>query len=300
MPDPRYTIAVSNYNMVETLAASLTSVLEQLDDRFEVVVIDDSSTDGSVAVLECLEAAYDALRVVYDAGNYNLGEARNHSFRVADGDYVLAAIDTDDQFTHCIPEFVEFYHQVETGRESDFLLLADGLYMAPRKLVLDIPYRSLGYGEDRDFYRRLRAEDALISLSHTPFRHSIGYDRSLREKFRIGFETIVIQFQSGLDFIPYMRWAVDETLNKGGQLERHRGLAQLILAPFAYARSLTKSQYDAPSDFRDISRYKKALRDIHMTAEQMEDRLDIDINWTKVGPRGRALFNKDTVDDIID
>ncbi len=62
----------------------------------------------------------------------------------------------------------------------------------------------------------------------------------------------------------------------------------------------TKSQYDAPSDFRDISRYKKALRDIHMTAEQMEDRLDIDINWTKVGPRGRALFNKDTVDDIID
>jgi len=300
MPEPRYTIAVSNYNMAETLAASLTSVLEQLDNRFEAVVIDDGSTDGSVEILERLEAAYDSLRVVYDAGNDNLGEARNYSFQVADGDYVVAAIDTDDQFTHCIPEFVEFYHQIEAGRESDFLLLAGGLYIAPRELVLDVPYRSLGYGEDRDFYRRLVAEDALISLSHVPFRHSLGYDRSFTEKFRVGFETIVVQFQSGLDFVPYMEWALDETLNEGGQLERHRGLAHLVLAPFAYVRSLTKPQYGAPSEFRDIGKYKQALQNVHMTAEQMEDRLDIDIDWTAVGPRGRALFDRDTIDDVID
>jgi glycosyltransferase involved in cell wall biosynthesis len=300
MSDTRYTVAISNYNMAETLAPSLTSVLEQMDDRFEVVVIDDGSTDGSIDILKRLEDAYDALRVVYDAGNDNLGEARNHSFEVADGDYVLAAIDTDDQFTRSIPDFVELYHQIEAGRESDFLLLAGGLYMAPRELVLDVPYRSLGYGEDRDFYRRLVAEDALISLSHVPFRHSIGYDRSLAEKFRVGFETIVVQFQSGLDFVPYIEWALDETLNEGGQLERHRGLAHLVLAPFAYALSLTKPQYDAPTEFRDISQYKERLRDAHMTAEQIETRLDIDIDWTAVGPRGRALFDKDTVDDVID
>ncbi|WP_176791259.1 glycosyltransferase family 2 protein [Haloplanus vescus] len=291
---------MSNYNMAETLAVSLTSILEQLDGRFEVVVIDDGSTDGSVDILERLEAAYGSLRTVYDAGNDNLGEARNHSFQVAEGDYVLAAIDTDDQFTHCIPEFVDFYHQIEAGRESDFLLLGDGIYMAPRELVLDVPYRSLGYGEDRDFYRRLIAREALLSLSHIPVRHSIGYDRSLKEKFRVGVETIVVQFQSGLDFVPYMQWALDETLNEGGQLERHRGLAHLILAPFAYALSLTKAQYDAPPEFRDIGRYKEALRDVHMTAEQMEDRLDIDIDWTAVGPRGRALFDKETADNVID
>ncbi|SEA38050.1 Glycosyl transferase family 2 [Haloplanus vescus] len=300
MSEPQYTIAVSNYNMAETLAVSLTSILEQLDGRFEVVVIDDGSTDGSVDILERLEAAYGSLRTVYDAGNDNLGEARNHSFQVAEGDYVLAAIDTDDQFTHCIPEFVDFYHQIEAGRESDFLLLGDGIYMAPRELVLDVPYRSLGYGEDRDFYRRLIAREALLSLSHIPVRHSIGYDRSLKEKFRVGVETIVVQFQSGLDFVPYMQWALDETLNEGGQLERHRGLAHLILAPFAYALSLTKAQYDAPPEFRDIGRYKEALRDVHMTAEQMEDRLDIDIDWTAVGPRGRALFDKETADNVID
>jgi glycosyltransferase involved in cell wall biosynthesis len=300
MATPRYTVAVSNYDMEGTLAASLTSVLEQLDDRFEVVVIDDGSTDGSVDILHDLEAAYDILRVVTDAGNDNLGEARNHSFRVADGKYVLSAVDTDDQFTHCIPEFVSLYHQLEPGKDGDFLLLAGGLYMAPRDLVLDTPYRSLGYGEDRDFYRRLISKDALLSISHVPFRHSIGYDRPFSEKFRVGIETMAVQFRSGVAFWPYMVWALNEMLNEGGQLERHRGFAHLVLAPFAYLLSLRGPQYDAPPEFRDIGEYKKSLRDVHMTASQMENRLSIDIDWTEVGPRGQALFDIDTVDEILD
>lgn len=300
MAAPRYTIGIGNYNMANTLEASLTSVLEQLDERFEVVVIDDGSTDGSVPLLERLEDEYEILRVVTDAGNDNLGEARNHSFELAEGDYVLSAVDTDDQFTQCIPEFVSLYHQLEAGREDDFLLLGSGLYMAPRDLVLEIPYRSLGYGEDRDFYRRLIAEDALLSISHEQFRHSLGYDRAFMEKLKVGFETIVVQFQSGLDFGPYIKWALDETLYTEGQLERHRGLAHLVLAPFAYARSLTKELHEAPVEFRDIGRYKEALRDIHMTASQMEDRMGIDIDWGEIGPRGRVLFNIDEVTSILD
>ena len=300
MPAPEYTVAVSNYNMADTLAASLTSVLEQLDDRFELVVVDDGSDDGSVEILERLEDEYDLLRVVTDAGNANLGEARNHSFRLAEGEYVLSAIDTDDQFTRCIPEFVSLYHQLEAGRDDDFLLLAGGLYMAPRDLVLETPYRSLGYGEDRDFYRRLIAENALLSLSHVPFRHSLGYDRSLEEEFRVGVETIVVQFQSGLKFVPYMRWAWQEATRDGGQLPRHRALAHLALAPFAYLLSHRGPRYDAPPEFEDIGKYKRVLQDVHMTASQMEDRLGIDIDWHDVGPRGRALFDLDTVDEILD
>lgn len=291
---------MSNFDMAETLAVSLTSVLEQLDDRFEVVVVDDGSTDGSVELLQRLENEYEVIRVVTNAGNDNLGEARNHSFKIANGEYVLSAIDTDDQFTRCIPEFVSLYHELENGRDDRFLLLGDGIYMAPRDLVLETPYRSLGYGEDRDFYRRLIAEDALLSISHVPVRFSVGYDRSLSEQFEVGFETIVVQFQSGLNLIPYMRWAAEETLHEGGQLERYRGLAHLLLAPFAYAKSLTKERYEAPSEFRDIGRYKEALRDVHMTASQLEERLGIEIDWSNIGPRGRALFDKETVDDIID
>ena len=300
MADPQYTVAISNYNMAGTLEASLTSVLEQVDNRFEVLVVDDGSDDGSEALLERLAKSYDRLRLELNAGNNNLGEARNHSFREAKGDYVLSAVDTDDQFTDVITQFVTLYHEIEAVVEDGFLLLAGGLYMAPKPLIVETPYRSLGYGEDRDFYRRLLAKDALISISHVPFRFSIGYDRSVREQFEVGLETIVVQFQSGLHFWPYMRWALEELRNDGGQLESHRALAHLLLAPLAYLRSRSGPRYDAPEAFTDIGVYKQALRDAHMTLEGIEEKYDVTVDRDTLGPRGCALFDIDTVDSIID
>jgi glycosyltransferase involved in cell wall biosynthesis len=301
MSDPSYTIAVSNYNMVDTLALSLTSILEQVDDRFEVLVVDDGSTDGSVEILRHLEEIYGSLRVCYDAGNDNLAEARNYSFEEACGDYILASLDTDDQFTKCITEFVELYHQFESGFDGDFFLLGDSLYIAPRELLLEVPYRSLGYGEDRDFFRRLIARGSLLSLDHRLVRFSIGYDRSLQERFKVGLETMSVQFQSGLHFWPYLRWAYEEIREEGGQdLEWYRGLAHLVLAPLAYLLSLRGPRYDAPPEFTDISRYKAEVRRIHMTAEEMAEHLDIEIDWEAVGPRGRAVFDTEEAGIIID
>ncbi|WP_188876616.1 glycosyltransferase family 2 protein [Halarchaeum grantii] len=292
---------MSNYNMVETIEMSVTSVVEQLDDRFEVVVIDDGSTDGSVEILERLEAEYDRLRVCYDADNDNLAEARNHSFEEARGNYVLASLDTDDQYTQCIREFVDLYHQFEVGFDGDFFLLGVGLYIAPRNLLLDVPYRSLGYGEDRDFFRRLIANGSLLSLEHRNVEYSLGYDRSLRERFEVGFETMAVQFQSGLHFWPYVRWACEEIREEGGQeLEWYRGLAHLVLAPFAYLRSLRGPHYEAPPEFTDIGRYKEAVRRTHMTAEEMADYLGVELDWEAVGPRGRAIFDVDEAGIIID
>lgn len=301
MSAPRYTVAISNYNMAETIDLSLTSVLEQVDDRFEVVVVDDGSTDGSAERLEKLEREYELLRVCYNAGNANLGEARNHSFELAKGEYVLSAIDTDDQLTRVIPEFVNLYHQFEHGREDDLFLLSGTLYMAPRDLLLDVPYRSLGYGEDRDFFRRLIANGSLLALAYDSFWYSIGYDRSLRGRFEVGFETMAVQFQSGLHFWPYVRWAYEEMREDGGQeLEWYRALAHLVLAPLAYLRSLRGPRYEAPPEFTDIGRYKEAVRQNHMTAEEMADHLGVELDWEAVGPRGRVIFDVDEAGIIID
>ena len=301
MSGPRYTIAISNYNMADTLALSLTSILEQVDGRFEVLVVDDGSTDGSVEILRRLEETCDALRVCYDAGNDNLAEARNYSFKEARGEYVLASLDTDDQFTKSIVEFVNLYHQFEDGFDGDFFLLGDSLYIAPRKLLLEVPYRSLGYGEDRDFFRRLIARGALLSLNHHLVRFSVGYDRSIRERFKVGLETMSVQFQSGLRFWPYVRWAWEEIRDEGGQkLEWYRALAHLVLAPLAYLLSLRGPRYDAPPEFTDISRYKNEVRRIHMTAEEMADHLGVEIDWEAVGPRGRAVFDTEEAGIIID
>lgn len=297
---PKYTVAVIHLNMIKTVARSLTSILEQIDDRFEVLVIDDGSTDGSVAILKELEAEYDNLRVVTDAGNANHGEARGHAVEEARGEYVLSSLDADDEFTPSITQFVSLYHELEDAKDGRFLLLGYGLYMAPRSLLLDVPYRSLGYGEDRDLYRRLLAEDAFLSLSHHRIRRSLGYEASRRDRIRIGIETIKNQFRSGLAFWPYMRWAFEEMIGARTRISATRGFLHLGVAPLAYLLSLREERNSAPAEFRDIGDYKKALMDVHMTLSEMEERFDIEVDRDAIGPRGCAVFDVDVRRTLID
>jgi glycosyltransferase involved in cell wall biosynthesis len=44
--------------MADTLERSLTSILDQIDDRFEVVIVDDGSADDSVNVIKGMQLRY--------------------------------------------------------------------------------------------------------------------------------------------------------------------------------------------------------------------------------------------------
>ena len=55
---PIYSICMCNYNMARTLERAVSSVAEQLDDRFEIVLVDDGSSDDSVSIMHDLAARY--------------------------------------------------------------------------------------------------------------------------------------------------------------------------------------------------------------------------------------------------
>ena len=64
---PRVTIAIATRNGAATLREAVESCLEQRFGSFEVLVVDDGSTDGSAALLASLEDALLAapIRFVY-------------------------------------------------------------------------------------------------------------------------------------------------------------------------------------------------------------------------------------------
>ena len=47
----KYSICICNYNMADTIDKALISVLDQVDERFEILVIDDGSSDDSIKVI---------------------------------------------------------------------------------------------------------------------------------------------------------------------------------------------------------------------------------------------------------
>ena len=173
----KYSVCMCNYNMADTLERSLTSILDNVDDRFEVVLVDDGSTDNSVEVARALALRYKNLRVVglrRDAKR-KLGLTRNISIQHAMGEYVMLHLDCDDIFGPYLPDFVEVFHRIEECLGRDILLSGQHINMARREFLLKHgPYRNLYRGEDRDLWSRLLTANAYIPLDHVEFCRALA------------------------------------------------------------------------------------------------------------------------------
>lgn len=82
------------YNVEKYLEQCLSSILQQCDDRCEVVMIDDGSKDGSPAICDRFCQMYANARVVHIPNGGN-SAARNMGVDLAEGKYICF-VDSDD------------------------------------------------------------------------------------------------------------------------------------------------------------------------------------------------------------
>lgn len=93
---PLFSVVVPVYNVRDYLRQCLDSISSQEAADFEVVAVDDASTDDSGAILDEYAARDERLRVVHLDSNGGLGAARNAGIAQARGDY-LVFVDSDDE-----------------------------------------------------------------------------------------------------------------------------------------------------------------------------------------------------------
>ena len=171
---PRYSICVPNYNMSDTLERALGSVADQLDKTlYEIVVIDDGSSDNSLEVLEKLSTKYSNLRYIAlpRDSSRKLGEVRNISIRAARGEYVLIHIDADDVWEPYLQDFVTLFHKVEQAVGKDQLLVGQQIGMAKRDFLLQFgPYENIYRCEDRNMMMKLAKRDLLMFMDYRVYR----------------------------------------------------------------------------------------------------------------------------------
>lgn len=87
-------IIIPTYNCETYLEEGLASVLDQMPQEYELIVVDDGSTDGTARKLAAFEGKQENLRVHY-APHAGAAGARNAGLDLARGDYV-AFMDCDD------------------------------------------------------------------------------------------------------------------------------------------------------------------------------------------------------------
>ena len=94
------TIVMPVYNGEAFIAEAIESVIAQTYPHWELIVVDDGSTDGTATIVR----AFDDPRIRYTyQENQGLAAARNTGIRAAQGEY-LAFLDADDEWT---PQFLQ-------------------------------------------------------------------------------------------------------------------------------------------------------------------------------------------------
>ena len=90
----KISVIIPTYNAADTIGACIDSVLHQTFTDFELIVIDDGSTDGSGGIIDDIASCKERLRVVHQA-NKGRTEARRAGVEMATGEWVCF-VDSDD------------------------------------------------------------------------------------------------------------------------------------------------------------------------------------------------------------
>jgi glycosyltransferase involved in cell wall biosynthesis len=173
----RVSVIIPNYNYGRFLGEAIQSALDQTVKPHEIIVVDDGSSDDSIAIAESFG---DRVKVVRQL-NAGVGAARNHGVRESTGE-ILAFLDSDDRWypeklekqvalfsenpdvgivTCFMREFdangdtISIFKQEIEGSISDRVLRFDAEIVGPGSAVVirrDVFLATGGFDEERDLH----------------------------------------------------------------------------------------------------------------------------------------------------
>ncbi|HME18455.1 MAG TPA: glycosyltransferase family 2 protein [Nitrososphaerales archaeon] len=169
---PVYSICITHYNNARTVRESMESILSQVDDRFEVVVVDNFSNDGSREILQGY--ASDG-RIKLIERRCSRGRGRQIAFEESSGDYIISGVDLDDVFR---PVFIRLLDGYRTFFEGQCLFLSgkhEAITIAPRPLVERVGgWRDVPAGEDIDLWARMAKEGKLTHVAYRRIQSKVN------------------------------------------------------------------------------------------------------------------------------
>jgi glycosyltransferase involved in cell wall biosynthesis len=225
---PTVSVIIPAYNREVLIRQTLDSVLAQTYDDFQVLVADDGSTDGTLAVLRVYEQTHpDRIRVLPATdGNRGAATTVNRLLDEATGEFI-AYLDSDDYwlpdklakqvaYMRAHPDVVYSFHDVE---------YIDGETLRSMGMVSEIVGRGRGRLRGGDVRATLDPKLAMSSPSVMVRRDAVGSTRR-DTRFRVSEDLL---------------WDVD-ILAKGGKL----GAINEVLAVYRkHANNISRSGYFA-------------------------------------------------------
>lgn len=125
MAEPAVSVVIPAYNAEHWIGEAIGSVRVQGAIDYEIIVVDDASTDNTVAAVEGCMATEERLRLVRLARNAGPAAARNRGLDAARGEWI-ATLDADDRFK---PGRLTTLLAIARGHGAD--MVSDNLLLCP-------------------------------------------------------------------------------------------------------------------------------------------------------------------------
>ena len=155
---PEISIVIPVYNLEKYIKKCLNSVLMQTFDNFEIICVNDGSTDSSLDILKEYATADKRIKIINQT-NSGAGTARNNGLKHSAGKYVQF-LDGDDYFE---PQMLEKLYNLAEKHQSDITVCSsrkvddEGNITETKnpnsplnlaKLIFDKPFNYMDYKED--------------------------------------------------------------------------------------------------------------------------------------------------------
>lgn len=114
--NPLISIIVPTYNVEKYIRTCIESILAQTYRNIEVIIVNDGSTDQSLAVISDLICSHHNIKVI-NQKNQGVSVARNTGIDAATGKYI-AFVDPDDKIK---PDFVSSLYQIADKTGADIV-----------------------------------------------------------------------------------------------------------------------------------------------------------------------------------
>lgn len=162
----KFSIIVPVYNVEKYLEKCLKSIQNQTYDNFEVIIVNDGSTDNSKEIIKTFEK--DARFKSFNKKNGGLSDARNYGIKYTTGDFLLF-IDSDDYIDEnlltklncviekCNPDIIKFnfVDVIEDKEYKHFERISDSKIVKLTELInFDYFEPACSYCYKLKFYKR--------------------------------------------------------------------------------------------------------------------------------------------------
>jgi glycosyltransferase involved in cell wall biosynthesis len=155
------------YNAAQFLHSSVESVLAQTYDHWQLIIVDDASTDDTYEIASDLaQRAPDKIRIVRLTENGGTGEARNCALDAAEPSELVSLLDADD---YLMPTYlerqVERYEQARAAAVDVGILCVNARLLMPDGREGATAAELFGWREDIDISAMLEKNWVLISAT---------------------------------------------------------------------------------------------------------------------------------------